>query len=136
MQTPGDCLRVDCGPDGSEMTFADPTDIDDANPCTDDVCNGTTPVHAPRTGTPCAQGFCDSAGRCVQCLDDSQCGGAPECKRAACVAGSCTIETAPPGTLCAAQTNQCDGNGNCVDCVNSGGCGECCVCLNFECIPA
>jgi hypothetical protein len=136
-QARGDCLRLACTPDGAEQTFADPTDVDDGNECTTDACNGTVASHVPRTGATCAAGQCDAQGRCIGCVNATQCGMAPVCMKYECVDSACQLAPLPSGTLCNNLEDQCNGAGACVDCVNSGGCGECCTCsINNTCIPA
>lgn len=47
-QTPGDCARVECDGLGGSQADADADDLpDDGIACTDDTCEGVTPVHTP-----------------------------------------------------------------------------------------
>jgi hypothetical protein len=132
----GDCRQIICSSAGTETIVADPTDLDDGNPCTLDTCQGNVAHHDVAAGSRCANGtrYCDPNGECVQCLMDSQCAvaGAGECSVPKCVNGTCRIPTA--GTPCNGAKDQCDGAGSCVDCVDSNGCGTCCFCLDNFCI--
>jgi hypothetical protein len=67
-QMDNDCKIVQCDGSGQEETVADTGDIPagDGNPCTEEICNGDMPEHAPRpAGTPCGMGNqCDGNGNC------------------------------------------------------------------------
>ncbi|MFO0590957.1 MAG: proprotein convertase P-domain-containing protein [Polyangiaceae bacterium] len=103
-QTMGDCQVNQCDGNGTIETVADMTDIqNDANPCTDDACNGNMPVHTPTAiQTPCGPGLkCDGAGQCVGCLSNADCAapGNP-CLTAVCSAGMCAQVNKADGTAC------------------------------------
>jgi len=139
LQMTGDCKRLECGIDGALNNVVDDADADDMNPCTADICSNGFPSHTPLVNSPCNNGAgnCDSAGNCIGCTADSDCGTSTECTTIACVQGTCTIQHQAAGSFCAGFTNQCDGAGNCIDCVNNGGCDECCVCSSENiCVPA
>ncbi|APR82401.1 Multiple EGF-like-domain protein 3 precursor [Minicystis rosea] len=77
-QTPSDCQILVCDGNGMAVNKLDTTDfLDDKNPCTIDVCLGTTPSNtASPMGTPCSVGagtMCDGNGACVECLQNSDC---------------------------------------------------------------
>ncbi len=66
-QTAGDCSVVQCDGNGAVATVAAPTDVvDDGNSCTDDVCQGQTPAHPPKSaGVSCGgTSVCDGQGSC------------------------------------------------------------------------
>ncbi|MCK6592639.1 MAG: hypothetical protein L6Q76_34215, partial [Polyangiaceae bacterium] len=66
-QVIGDCLVISCAA-GEPMTAPDPSDVDDGNSCTSDVCKNGQPVHTDLEGTACllegGEGVC-KAGQCV-----------------------------------------------------------------------
>jgi hypothetical protein len=77
-QIAGDCKLAEC--DGTvQKNTDDPTDVDDGNDCTADVCDGGQPSHPnAETGAPCfvgsAHGECDGMGTCVvECSTDLPC---------------------------------------------------------------
>lgn len=95
----------------------------------------------PGTSTACPAGasLCSAAGRCVQCLADTDCAACEACS----VGGVCEPigrgQTGQPGRCPAAQP-LCDGAGGCFGpaCTVAGspeGCGECSVCEDFACQP-
>ncbi|MDI3285393.1 hypothetical protein [Polyangium sp. 15x6] len=103
--TPADCRREVCK-DGELVTEPDPDDVrNDVNECTEDACDGTTPVNAPRAAdSPCGlDGLlrCDGAGKCQGCVDDASCqsGPAQPCAPITCQQGICVTNMVPPGTL-------------------------------------
>ncbi len=67
-QVTGNCSTMQCDGNGAVVTVASSTDVpaDDGNPCTDDVCQGTTPAHPPKAaGTGCGgTSVCDGHGNC------------------------------------------------------------------------
>jgi hypothetical protein len=71
LQTSGDCKTIVCGEGGTTMANAAPEDTpeDDRNPCTSEVCDGTTPAFPPReAGTPCHnESVCNTNGACIEC---------------------------------------------------------------------
>src|SRR5262249_5919046 len=73
----GHCTSKVCDGAGNPQDVANSDDIpEDGNECTDDRCDASGPKNDPFTGTPCAQGvgsIC-SAGKCVECLKDVDCG--------------------------------------------------------------
>jgi hypothetical protein len=88
------------------VTEPDPDDVrNDGNECTDDLCAGTTPAHAPLPAdTPCGkEGLlkCDDTGKCKGCMDDASCQGGPAdpCAPITCLQGTCVTNDTPPGTL-------------------------------------
>jgi hypothetical protein len=77
-QTIGDCADIVCGADGRTRLVPAPGDLpDDLNPCTNDGCDGTAPVHEPIEGgsAPCYDGPAGTmeVGSCrpgtVECVD-------------------------------------------------------------------
>lgn len=70
-QVPGDCQRYVCDA-GDVVTMLDASDVpDDANDCTDDTCEGATPVNTPEPmHTACGPGlsqFCHTDAACRPC---------------------------------------------------------------------
>jgi hypothetical protein len=124
-QTPGDCRENRCDGFGNFEIATDESDLpDDANPCTQGACNGTSPVHAPiAAGAPCGTDLtCDGKGKCVGCVTSADCPGEDsECATRTCIGGSCGFAYAAAGKPLAAQTagdckqSQCDGAGNVVE---------------------
>lgn len=117
---PGNCQREECDGRGGVTSSPDDTDLpDDANDCTDDVCEGGVGSNPPRPlGETCGRDlFCDGDGACVGCVSASDCGADTECKTFSCDAGTCSSADAPAGTPLGAQTDgdchtmQCNGSG-------------------------
>lgn len=102
--TPADCQREVCK-EGAIVSEADPDDfLNDVNECTEDRCEGTTPVHVTRpANSPCGQGGllrCNGEGKCQGCTDDASCqsGPANPCAPITCQQGICVTNIAPAGT--------------------------------------
>lgn len=95
----GDCHAEFC--DGAGATQSLPVlddPADDGNECTLDTCQDGAPTGLPQpVKTPCAQGVCDAAGACVQCVDAADCGG-QSCNGGVCSA--CPAGTVDLGTHC------------------------------------
>jgi hypothetical protein len=89
-QVERDCRELRCDGEGGVMTVADLGDppADDGNPCTDETCDGWTPVHRQVVPeTPCGGGkYCDAVGKCVECVIDGHCDPA---SGGYCFSGSC-----------------------------------------------
>jgi hypothetical protein len=136
-QTTGDCITKACDGNGGVEDDPAPNDIvPDSNPCTKDLCNGTTPTHPPENaGTVCSVGNghkCDGAGSCVECLAPADCAtpaGFP-CTTATCNGShQCATASAPPTTNCgqgpscssdvAHAQDKCNGSGACVSGANT-----------------
>ncbi|MEM1031614.1 MAG: hypothetical protein AAGN82_14785 [Myxococcota bacterium] len=99
-QVAGDCLRSECGPDGTPREVAAADDVpDDANPCTVDRCAADgTPTNdpTPRAGEACtlgpSAGTCDASGTCVvDCTNDADCDDGNGCTDGRCdlAGGTC-----------------------------------------------
>jgi cysteine-rich repeat protein len=116
--------------------------LDDGNPCTEDLCsNGVVRHTASTLGTTCDTGTCDGNGACVQCLSNFDC--APNvCNLAtntcSVASGSCTDalkngdETGVDCGGSCAPTRQCATNGGCLvamDCASG-------VCTANKCVAA
>ena len=121
---PGDCRTDQCDGNGN-LTINAAEDDDqpvDGKACTSDVCQSGAPSNPPvPIGAPCSEGggsLCDGAGKCVACLQPSDCGATTPCKSFTCNSGQCVAVNAPPGTLAAnpalgdCRTDRCDGSGN------------------------
>jgi hypothetical protein len=118
----------------------DPSDCTVTEPqCATATCEGNVcGANNQPSGTPCSNGgtVCNSLGQCVDCVQDSDCGGVAQCMNGLCVGGDCgdgqlngdESDIDCGGTVCAA----CDNGGTCVlatDCVSlfcaAGTCGPC-----------
>jgi hypothetical protein len=125
-QQRGDCKRMDCDAIGNLLTLEDPSDFfDDGRPCTEDLCEGGSPINLPRPeGAYCSSfgsGFC-YAGECVECI-------------------SSFLWTYCPGQLCDdffCVPMVCDVNngcgGECAPCPYGGGCTSGADCIDGVCI--
>jgi plastocyanin len=89
-QSAGDCQKLVCDGQGSVTSIKDDTDVpNDNKQCTADACNAGVPASTSLAiGTACAEGngkLCNGAGKCVECLVDS------ECATGLCSAGVCSM---------------------------------------------
>ncbi|HKY34310.1 MAG TPA: hypothetical protein VJN18_00090 [Polyangiaceae bacterium] len=115
-----------------------PADCNDANPCTDDLCNGGECSHLANTadcddglfctmndqcsagacagsGDACAGRICDEAGdACLDCDEDGDCDDGAECTSDACVDGACEHTNVTLGTPCQSDGTFCNGPEQCV----------------------
>jgi cysteine-rich repeat protein len=110
------------------------TPVDDANECTEDICENDQPVNRNRdAGETCSAGVCDGAGACVECTENSHCTGGEVCDQDsnACIAPNCMDgdqngdETCVDGGGACAPMRRCDDGEGCEvagDCT-SGVCG-------------
>lgn len=121
-QVAGDCQAVVCDGAGATKMQADDADLPvDGNECTSDVCTAGVPSNPPvALNTACGAGgmlYCDAAGQCVGCTDDTQCGMPTTCSMPVCNAGTCATNFISAGTATPNQTagdcqeEQCDGIG-------------------------
>jgi hypothetical protein len=122
-QTAGDCVERQCGANATIVNVTAPTDIPatDNNQCTNEVCVGQTPTHAPTSaGVACNQNggkVCDGSSACVACVAASDCGANTECTTYSCTNHTCGSITLSPGSAAATQTagdciqRQCDASG-------------------------
>lgn len=117
-QTAGDCALRVCDGKGGMSTAADENDKpDDENPCTDDSCDGTSPLHEPGPGDqrPCYTGPPEtvSKGICKVGIQHCDAKGQP--------VGGCTGEVLPGVETCDVEKldEDCDGmvNEEGADCV-------------------
>jgi hypothetical protein len=140
-QTTGDCKTQACDGNGGIEVDPAPNDIvADSNPCTKDLCNGTTPTHPPEDpGTACSVGGgkkCDGAGSCVACLAPADCAnpaGFP-CVTATCGNNhQCGTSNASPDTSCGQGPSCSSGMGHLQDKCN--GSGACVSGANVPCTP-
>jgi hypothetical protein len=138
-QTAGDCQVLQCNGLGMSESVVDIDDVpaDDGNDCTAEVCTMGAPQHEDEPlGTPCAQNggnVCDGLGTCVECNVPADCGPAPACQTATCIANQCGTQNQPNLTMCddglfCTVTDQCSG-GACVGtgspCLGPDGDGNC-----------
>ena len=106
-QTAGDCVTRVCDGQGGIRSNATSTDVYvDGNPCTVDLCAGTTPQNPPtgrgRPATSAAAKSATAAAQCVACLTPPDCGnpvGFP-CVVATCSTNQCGTANAPNTTPC------------------------------------
>jgi len=101
-------------------------DCDDGNNAPDDgctsckvdecfSCSGDPSIcSAAASGTMCSTGVCDAAGACVECVDDSQCGGG-YCYQAKCAKCDDTTKNGD-------ETDQDCGGAHCPDCAQGKAC--------------
>ncbi len=102
LQTAGDCKELRCV-QGEEQEVTDDFDVpEDFNECTNDVCKGGIPLNEPRgVRASCSGGVCRADGKCVECIEVSDCEalGQDECRGPRCGAdGFCTFVDTPDGT--------------------------------------
>lgn len=125
-QKTGDCHERRCV-EGKDTDDIDNFDVPvDGNECTEDLCKNGEPANPPvSAGTTCSSSggvMCDGAGKCVDCVKDSDCDptSTGSCTIPACKSGSCSSTYIPAGTpLPAAQQTQgdcrtivCNGSGS------------------------
>ena len=123
-QQAGDCATLVCNGSGSATKQANPLDLpNDNNPCTDDVCNGTSPSHPYKpAGTSCGSSgqICSSSGNCcapttcaakgLSCGTTSDgCGATLDC-------GTCSSGDACSGGKCGCANSVKSGTETDVDC--------------------
>ncbi len=124
-QTDFDCQTAVCDGNGGVTSEPEDTDLpEDGAECTDDVCtNGVASNPDRALGTGCTENggsVCNATGDCVDCNVPGDCGAAPACEIATCVAETCGTSDAAAGTLVGTQTpgdcrrSECDGMGNVV----------------------
>jgi hypothetical protein len=138
-QTSGDCQRLECDGRGNSAAVAEDADVpaDDGNDCTEDTCVAGQAAHPPRSsGTACTSNggsVCDGAGTCVECTQNSQCGGGGGCMLAACMDNACTLvpntgAACDDGLFCT-EVDTCNAQGTCVGsgdpCPGADGDGDC-----------
>ena len=96
---------------------AQPADdpAEDGNDCTDNACDGTTPIHPDLpAGTPCGAGgalMCDGAGQCTGCTMDDQCSPDTDCINHSCDIPNavCVSANIPNDTPCTSDNLYCTG---------------------------
>jgi len=125
-QTPGDCKERQCDGAGAVVEVNSDADVhDDANECTDDVCEEGAPSNPPLpSGAPCGVDLvCDGNTHCVGCVTPEQCPGEDtDCQARTCDAShACGMSYSAAGTALPMQPPgdceeaQCDGSGGVVD---------------------
>ncbi|MFT3771992.1 MAG: hypothetical protein QM820_41830 [Minicystis sp.] len=126
----GDC-KVSVCVGGMNQDLADDSDLPTVGDCRIAACDQGTPAPQPKpTHTGCASymgnspGYCDGAGTCQQCTQDSDCastGPTNDCQKPVCNNNKCQQEFTPvntPTTTTPAQAvgdcqkSVCDGAGN------------------------
>ncbi len=141
-QTKGDCKQMVCDGAGAITTANDDGDPpDDGTACTVDACAGGVASHTDaNAGSACSDSggkICDGAGKCVECLQDTDCASLI-CLANACVAPSCTdgvknggetdIDCGGPSCPACISGKLCTIGGDCVTGVCTGG-----VCQGASC---
>lgn len=122
-QPMGDCKTARCNGSGGVVTEANTRDpfIDNLD-CTFDQCDGDTPDNPPvadRLECDDNGGVLCSAGECVECIEDEDCGESSDCRTYLCaIDGTCGSEDAPPG---APVEEQIDGDCQLASCNGMGG---------------
>lgn len=106
-QVGGDCKTARCV-SGEQVVEAEPNDVDDGDPCTEDAClpSGEAVHDAVPVGGGCdvgqAHGECNREGQCViSCSELDPCGDVGICREARCVNFVCEIEILlePPASV-------------------------------------
>ncbi|NUP08097.1 MAG: hypothetical protein HOW73_18780 [Polyangiaceae bacterium] len=116
-----DCKQSVCNADHEPTTVADSADLPvaDALECTIEECIGDVGMHTPSAvGTPCANGYCDAAGGCVECIIADHCAGGP-CNAPQCVDGTCVDMPVQTGNPCLTGSGVCSAAGACVQCIDA-----------------
>ncbi|MRG95703.1 DUF4215 domain-containing protein [Polyangium spumosum] len=131
-QSSGDCKQSVCDGQGEVTSVEDPTDVlDDANPCTEDTCNGDTPTNENLAiGTACdvdGGKVCDGEGKCVECTDPGECTSGV-CTENTCVPPTCT-DTVKNGS----ETDVDCGGPDCLPCDDTLVCVEATDCKSGVC---
>ncbi|MFO0586826.1 MAG: VCBS repeat-containing protein [Polyangiaceae bacterium] len=130
--TCGDLYVQFCGSPDPNVICTEPVVCDDQLECTTDLCPADAlPTHTPReAGVPCTYGYCDGAGKCVQCVADSTCPitGKEPCVIPACIDHVCSQMQAPMGTSCS-DGDACTLGDTCLN-------GECKSGAKVVCTPA
>jgi hypothetical protein len=130
-QTPGDCHRHICVA-GADVDQVDDSDVPaTANDCDLELCQLGVASNPPKTGhLPCGTfngnlpGFCDDAGACSECKDDSDCAGklpSDDCRHPACVAFACVEIHDAAGKVTTSNPAQVPGDCQKITCDGSGG---------------
>jgi hypothetical protein len=125
-QAAGDCVTKVCDAAGNVQSVGAAADVPvDGNPCTDDLCGGTTPSNPPSApGTACAAASCnggvaqladtcDGAGACVD--RGSQSCGAYACGATACNTSCADDAACAPGYACDTGLGVCTNGPKCTD---------------------
>jgi len=120
-QPAGDCQTAVCDGKGGVSQDANAADIpEDSNPCTQDLCEGSSPVHVNQpSGMVCGDSvMCDGQGACVGCVVASDCPGDDnDCQTRTCDSTVCGFAYQPAGTHLPQQVSgdcravQCNGSG-------------------------
>lgn len=116
---------------------------DDGNPCTDEVCSGTSCTHPPNTrpcddSNACTTGDVCGGGTC-RAGTPMTCTGTNPCLEYFCSGGGCTSRPQPAGTACT-DGNQCTGPDTCGGGTCNPGpaltCNDGNICTADQCNPA
>lgn len=131
-QTDGDCIVQTCDGQGGISSDVDDEDLPaQTDDCIIPTCsNGSIGQENAPERDPCsANGLCDGAGVCVDCLEDGDCTGGDDCSEAhTCVAPQCN-----DGSKNGNETDTDCGGGTCDPCQNGDDCEENTDCLSNAC---
>jgi hypothetical protein len=115
---------------GSSSSGCDPTTCPETGTaCVTPACgaSGTCTTLNAAAETPCTDHggtVCDGDGKCVACVQASDCPKpSTACVTATCAGGACGTTNTPEGTACDDSAGKvCDGNGKCVECLANADC--------------
>ncbi len=82
-----DCIKSVCDGAGNVISVSDDDDTPvPTGDCYTTYCNESSPVSDPKAaGELCSGGVCDGTGLCIECLDETSCGGGQSCCGGYCV---------------------------------------------------
>jgi hypothetical protein len=134
-QTTGDCKTAICDGNGGTTTKNDDADVPAAmNDCYMAGCSAGTPTQTPLTiNTPCTSGggkFCDGAGKCVQCTQNSQ------CTSNVCKTNTCVVATCNDNVKNGSETDVDCGGAMCPKCAYMKACTTGSDCLGGSCVSS
>jgi cysteine-rich repeat protein len=115
-QAPGDCVQVVCDAAGNTKSIPLAADApDDGNACTEDTCDGNTPVHTLMQYIPCYTGAPETKG-VGACKAGTQ-----ECDEQGELVGGCVGEVTPKNEWCNPSPAQANEDEDCDGAPNEGG---------------
>ena len=121
-QVYGDCHDLKCK-NGLLLDEENNNDVyDDANACTEDLCEKGVPTNKPvSAGEACTKGgtVCDGQGACVACTSNTDCVFPADCRNSYCVPPTCYDMTLTP---VAGETDIDCGGSACAPCVDGKKC--------------
>ncbi|MDC3959620.1 proprotein convertase P-domain-containing protein [Polyangium jinanense] len=131
-QSSGDCKQSVCDGMGEVTSVEDTADVlDDANPCTEDTCEGDAPKNTnlpPGTACDVNDGkVCNGEGACVECIEAAHCE-SKICTSNACVPASCMDQV-----MNGSETDIDCGGPDCTPCDDTRACLEASDCKSGVC---